>query len=137
MTTVDEIARVTTALAVPRWPWLSLRIVTVLATLSAVAQAAMAGGVVAGRTPSAVGTLLLVLGTPALVAALVVAWRHGAGPAWLLVAGLFLLAATAAQLDLGSSRPPTFHAPLGTTLIVAQGMLMVWAWQRPVAARRP
>jgi hypothetical protein len=140
MTTVDEIARVATPLSAGRWPWLVLRVVTVLTTLSAFTQAVLAGGVVAGRIEAlplhSTNGLMLALGTLALLVALVLAWRPGGGPAWTLLAGLLMVAATVVQLGLGFSRSLAVHVPLGTTIIIAQVMLLVWVWQRPLPGWR-
>jgi hypothetical protein len=140
MTTVDEIARLATTFSGRRWPWLVLRVVTVLTTLSAFTQAVLAGGVVAGRIEAlplhSTNGLLLALGTLVLLVALVLAWRPGGGPAWTLLAGLLLTFATVVQLGLGFSRALAVHVPLGTTVIIAQVMLLVWVWQRPLPGWR-
>ena len=136
MTTVDEISRVTTLSSGRRWPWWLLRVVTVLTTLSAFSQAVLAGGVVAGRIEMlplhSNNGLLLTAGTLALLVALVLAWRPGGGPAWVLLVGLAMTSATVVQLGLGFSRSLAVHVPLGTTVIIAQVMLLVWVWQRPL-----
>ena len=136
MAIVDEITRVTTSSVGRRWPWSLLRVLTVLTTLSAFTQAVLAGGVVAGRIESlplhSTNGLMLVVGTLALLVALALAWRPGGGPAWLPLAGLLLSFATVVQLGLGFARSLAIHVPLGTTLIIAQGMLLVWVWRRPV-----
>lgn len=136
MTTVDEIALVATPFSARRWPWLFLRVVTVLTTLSAFTQAVLAGGVVAGRIEAlplhSANGLMLALGTLILFAALVLAWRPGGGPAWTLLAGLMMVGATVVQLGLGFSRTLAVHVPLGTTIIIAQVMLLVWVWRRPL-----
>ena len=139
MSTVDEIASVTTAYVSStgrRWPWLLLRVVTALATLSAFTQALLAGGVVAGRIEAlplhSANGLLLAVGNVALLVALVLAWRPGGGPVWIPFAGVLLAFATAVQLGLGFSPSLTVHVPLGTTVIIAALMLLVWAWQRPL-----
>ena len=136
MTTVDEIARVATSYSGRRWPWQLLRVVTALATLNAFSQAVLAGGVVVGRIEamplhSAQG-LLLALGTLVLLVALVLVWRLGGGPAWTLFAGLLLSFATLIQLDVGFSQTLAVHVPLATTVIIAQVMLLVCVWQRPL-----
>jgi hypothetical protein len=140
MTTVDEIARLATTFSGRRWPWWVLRVVTVLTTLSAFTQAVLAGGVVAGRIEAlplhSTNGLLLALGTLVLLVALVLAWRPGGGPAWTLLAGLLLTFATVVQLGLGFSRALAVHVPLGTTVIIAQVMLLVWVWQRPLPGWR-
>ena len=136
MTTVDEITRVATASSVRRWPWQLLRVVTALTTLSAFTQAVLAGGVVAGRIEMlplhSNNGLLLTAGTLALLVALVLAWRPGGGPAWVLLVGLAMTSATVVQLGLGFSRSLAVHVPLGTTVIIAQVMLLVWVWHRPL-----
>jgi heme A synthase len=40
------------------------------------------------------------------------------------------------QLGLGFSRSLAIHVPLGTTVIIAVFLLLVWAWQRPLPDRR-
>jgi hypothetical protein len=136
MTTVDEIALVARPFTSRRWPWLLLRAVTVLTTLSAFTQAVLAGGVVAGRIEAlplhSTNGIMLGLGTLALLVALVLAWRPGGGPAWTPLAGLLMVAATVVQLGLGFSRTLAVHVPLGTTIILAQVMLLVWVWRRPL-----
>jgi hypothetical protein len=136
MTTVDEITRVATTSNGRRWPWQLLRVVTALTTLSAFTQAVLAGGVVAGRIEMlplhSNNGLLLTAGTLALLVALVLAWRPGGGPAWVLLVGLAMTSATVVQLGLGFSRSLAVHVPLGTTVIIAQVMLLVWVWQRPL-----
>ena len=136
MTTVDEITRVAALSTSRRWPWSLLRVVTVLTTLSAFSQAVLAGGVVAGRIEMlplhSTNGLLLTAGTLALLVALVLAWRPGGGPAWVLLVGLVMTSATVVQLGLGFSRSLAVHVPLGTTVIIAQVMLLVWVWQRPL-----
>ena len=140
MATIAEISSVATPSVGRRWPWWLLRVVTVLATLSAFTQAVLAGGVVAGRIEAlplhSANGLLLALGTLVLLVALVLAWRPGGGPAWTLVAGLLLAFATVVQLGLGFSRSLAVHVPLGTTVILAVVMLLVWVWQRPLPERR-
>ncbi len=107
-----------------------------LTTLSAFTQAVLAGGVVAGRIEMlplhSNNGLLLTAGTLALLVALVLAWRPGGGPAWVLLVGLAMTSATVVQLGLGFSRSLAVHVPLGTTVIIAQVMLLVWVWQRPL-----
>ena len=136
MTTVDEITRVAALSTSRRWPWSLLRVVTVLTTLSAFSQAVLAGGLVAGRIEMlplhSTNGLLLTAGTLALLVALVLAWRPGGGPAWVLLVGLAMTSATVVQLGLGFSRSLAVHVPLGTTVIIAQVMLLVWVWQRPL-----
>ena len=136
MTTVDEITRVATTSHGRRWPWQLLRVVTALTTLSAFTQAVLAGGVVAGRIEMlplhSNNGLLLTAGTLALLVALVLAWRPGGGPAWLLLVGLAMTSATVVQLGLGFARSLAVHVPLGTTVIIAQVMLLVWVWHRPL-----
>ena len=139
MTTVDQIASLpATSTTGSRWPWQTLRAVTALTTLSAFTQAVLAGGVVSGRIEMlplhSTNGLLLVLSTLVLLVALVVAWRPGRGPAWMLLAGALLTFATAVQLGLGFSRSLAIHVPLGTTVIIAQVMLLVWVWHRPLPA---
>ena len=140
MTTVDEIALVATPFSARRWPWLVLRVVTVLTTLSAFTQAVLAGGVVAGRIEAlplhSTNGLMLALGTLVLLVALVLAWRPGGGPVWTLLAGLLMVAATVVQLGLGFSRSLAVHVPLGTTIIIAQVMRLVGVWQRPLPGWR-
>jgi putative Ca2+/H+ antiporter (TMEM165/GDT1 family) len=80
--------------------------------------------------------LLLALGNVVLLVALVLAWRPGGGPAWTVFAGLLLAFATMVQLGLGFSRSLAIHVPLGTTVIIAVFLLLVWAWQRPLPDRR-
>jgi len=139
-TTVSTTAEYAPARTGRRWPWSVLRVVTVLTTLSAFTQAVLAGGVVAGRIEAlplhSTNGLLLVVGTLALLVALVLAWRPGGGPAWTPLAGLLLTAATVVQLGLGFSRSLAVHVPLGTTVIIAQVMLLVWVWHRPFPAQR-
>ena len=140
MTTVDQILPVAPSSSGQRWPWWLLRVVTVLATLSAFTQAVLAGGVVAGRIEAlplhSANGLLLALGNVVLLVALVLAWRPGGGPAWTVFAGLLLAFATMVQLGLGFSRSLAIHVPLGTTVIIAVFLLLVWAWQRPLPDRR-
>ena len=140
MTTVDQILPVAPPSSGQRWPWWLLRVVTALATLSAFTQAVLAGGVVAGRIEAlplhSANGLLLALGNVVLLIALVLAWRPGGGPAWTVFAGLLLAFATMVQLGLGFSRSLAIHVPLGTTVIIAVFMLLVWAWQRPLPDRR-
>lgn len=138
MTTVDQISRVATSSINRRWPWVLLRAVTVLATLTAFTQAVLVGGVVAGRVDAlslhSTNGLMLVAGTLALMVALVLAWRPGGGPPWTPLAGLLLSFATAVQLGFGFSRSLGIHVPLATTVIIAQVMVLVWVWQRPLPA---
>jgi putative Ca2+/H+ antiporter (TMEM165/GDT1 family) len=140
MTTVDQILPVAPSSSGQRWPWWLLRVVTALATLSAFTQAVLAGGVVAGRMEAlplhSANGLLLALGNVVLLVALVLAWRPGGGPAWTVFAGLLLAFATMVQLGLGFSRSLAIHVPLGTTVIIAVFLLLVWAWQRPLPDRR-
>ena len=141
MSTIDEIASVATSYGVVRrWPWQLLRVVTALATLSALTEAVLAGGVVAGRVEAlplhSANGLLLALGNVALLVALVLVWRPGGAPAWTLIAGLLLAFATLVQLGLGFSPSLAVHVPLGTTMIIAVFLLLVWAWQRPLPEER-
>ena len=140
MTTVDQIALVATPLSGRRWPWLFLRVVTVLTTLSAFTQAVLAGGVVAGRIEAlplhSTNGLMLAAGTLVLLVALVLAWRPGGAPALTLLAGLLMIIATLVQLGLGFAHSLAVHVPLGTTIIIAQVMLLVWVWRRPLPGWR-
>jgi hypothetical protein len=140
MTTVDEIAVVATSSTGARWPWQLLRAVTILTTLSAFTQAVLAGGVVSGRIEAlplhSTNGLLLTVGTLVLLVALVLTWRPGGGSGWLLLAGLVLFCATVVQLGLGFSRTLAIHVPLGTSVIIAQVMLLVWVWRRPLPGWR-
>ena len=140
MTTVDEIAVVARPFSGRRWPWLFLRVVTVFTTLGAFTQAVLAGGVISGRIEAlplhSTNGFLLALGTLVLLAALVLAWRPGGAPAWTLLAGLLMVVATVVQLGLGFSRTLAVHVPLGTTIIIAQVMLLVWVWRRPLPTAR-
>jgi hypothetical protein len=139
-TTVSTTAETAPVRIGRRWPWSVLRVVTVLTTLSAFTQAVLAGGVVAGRIEAlplhSTNGLLLGVGTLALLLALVLAWRPGGGPVWTPLAGLLLTVATVVQLGLGFSRSLAVHVPLGTTVIIAQVMLLVWVWHRPLPAQR-
>ncbi len=112
-----------------------LRVVTVLTTLSAFTQAVLAGGLVAGRIdalpPHSNNGLILGGATLLLGCVLILVWRPGRGPWWVLLAAAALSFATVVQTGVGFARILAVHVPLGVAVIVAQVLLLAWAWRRP------
>ena len=58
-------------------------------------------------------------------------WRPGRGPVWPALISLLYFVVLALQTFLGYQRLLAYHVPLGTALIAAAILLLVWVW-RPV-----
>jgi heme A synthase len=102
------------------------------------AQAFFAGSFLAGHfdmlAVHRLNSTVTVAATALMVVTAVLLWRPGRGPLWPAIVSLLFFATLALQTFLGYRRVLAVHIPLGTTLIAALLLLVVWVW-RPV--RRP
>jgi heme A synthase len=125
----------TISLVLNRW---LLRVSVTAVALLTFAQAVLAGSFLAGhydtlalhRTNSTVA----VAATALMLVTAVLHWRPGRGPFWPVLISLLYFAVIALQTFLGYRRLLAYHVPLGTALIAAAILLLVWVW-RPI--RRP
>jgi hypothetical protein len=115
------------------WPrWLFRGVITAQ-TVLAFAQAALAGGFLAGNYDFLAlhrenATFTGITGILVLLCA-VLQWRPGGGPAWPIFVSAGLFAAEAAQIMLGFSRVLAVHVPLGVAITAAIVVLLIWAWR--------
>ena len=129
----------------PRKTLQVLRVVTVLHTLSMLAQPVLAGvylggdvdGIAMHRFNAMVVTGLDVI---QLVCAIVFTWK-GRGRFWPVWASLAVALAVEVQVGVGFERIMAVHVPLGVSIIVTQVLVTVWLF-RPSAGtarmrRRP
>ncbi len=118
--------------------WL-FRVAVTLAALLTFAQALFAGSFLAGHFDMLAvhkNNSNIVGGAAAfMIIAAVLQWRPGRGPFWPVWVSLLFLAALTLQTFFGYGRALSVHVPLGTALIAAILLLLVWVW-RPMP-RRP
>jgi hypothetical protein len=120
---------------VPAWPRWLFRAAITCETVLAFAQAALAGGFLAGhydflRLHNENGTWTGIAGL-LLIGCAVVQWRPGRGPSWPIFASCALFVAEAGQIFLGYARILAVHVPLGVAITVVVVGLLVWAWREP------
>jgi hypothetical protein len=115
------------------WPRLLFRAAITCETVLVFAQAALAGGFLAGHydfldlhkaNATITGITMLVV-----TASAVVQWRPGGGPAWPIFVSIGLFAAEAGQIILGYGRILAVHIPLGVGISAAIVVLAIWAWR--------
>ncbi len=103
------------------------------AALSMFAQAALAGGLLAGhfdmlalhRDNSTVSVLIVT----AMTVAGVLLHRPGRGPSWPMWVSLVCLVVSVGQALLGYTRMLSLHVPFGVLITAALLLLLVWAWR--------
>ncbi|WP_181697234.1 hypothetical protein [Nocardia sp. GTS18] len=123
----------TAAIAHPRWPVAVFRATVTVAAALVFAQAALAGGFLAGhfealamhsRNGGLVGVVFLVQ-----VVASVLLWRKGSGPAWPVRTAVIQLLIAAALIPLGEERVLAVHIPLAVALSIGTALQVSWAWR--------
>jgi hypothetical protein len=122
---------------------MTLRVLAVLHTLSAITQPLLAGIYLDGEVDALAvhelnATVVSGLGVLQLVAAIVYVWA-GRGRAWPLYASLGLVLAEQVQVGLGYDSVVAVHVPLGVSIIAMQILLTVWLFRASArhARRRP
>lgn len=103
------------------------------AAISMFAQAALAGGLLAGhfdmlalhRDNSTVSVLIVT----AMTVAGVLLYRPGRGPSWPMWISLVCLVVSVGQALLGYTRTLSLHVPFGVLITAALLLLLVWAWR--------
>ncbi|MCA2207560.1 hypothetical protein [Nocardia rosealba] len=117
----------------PRWPLPVFRATVTVAAALVFAQAALAGGFLAGhfealamhsRNGGLVGVVFLVQ-----VVASVLLWRKGSGPAWPVRTAVIQLLIAAALIPLGEERVLAVHIPLAVALSIGTALQVSWAWR--------
>ncbi|MFC0112491.1 hypothetical protein [Kibdelosporangium aridum] len=115
------------------WPLWLFRVMVTFAALSMFAQAALAGGLLAGhfdmlalhRDNSTVSVLIVT----AMTVAGVLLHRPGRGPSWPMWVSLVCLVVSVGQALLGYTRMLSLHVPFGVLITAALLLLLVWAWR--------
>ncbi|MGY1874912.1 hypothetical protein [Nocardia gipuzkoensis] len=122
-----------TATVIARWPLPLFRATATTAAVLVFAQAALAGGFLAGHFEALAmhsrngGLLALVfLGQPVCA---VLLWRRGGGPAWPARTAVLQLAIAASLIPLGEERVLAVHIPLAVGLSIGTALLVSWAWR--------
>lgn len=126
---------------VRRWPHLLFRVTVTAVTLLGFAEAVFAGSFMNGHYGMLVAHQVFAMALTSLtivlvVVAVLVRWK-GAGPLWLSVAAVVLLAAIVAQVMLGLAHQLGGHVPLGVLIIGGMFVLSNWAWRTPLPAVAP
>lgn len=118
---------------VPRWPLPLFRATVTMAAVLVFAQAALAGGFLAGHFEALAmhsrngGLVALVFGVQLGCAVLL--WRKGGGPAWPALAAVIQLSIAGALIPLGAERVLAVHIPLAVALTIGTALLVSWAWR--------
>ncbi|MBF8193738.1 hypothetical protein ITP53_50290 [Nonomuraea sp. K274] len=110
----------------------AFKAVTVLNTLSVLAQAVTAGQLMSGGDASLHGLgagAVHGLGLVQLIAA-VLLWRPGRGAGWPVPVSLAVLLLGFVQSMLGGSGAMAAHVPVGMTLFGLSVWLLAWSWRR-------
>jgi hypothetical protein len=112
--------------------------VTLVATLT-FAQAVLAGSFLAGHydmlSAHRDNSTVTVAATALMLVTAVLHWRPGRGPLWPVLVSLLYLAILALQTFMGYRRLLAYHIPLGTALVGAALLLLIWVW-RPTRTHR-
>lgn len=122
-----------TAAVVARWPLPLFRATVTTAAVLVFAQAALAGGFLAGHFEALAmhsrngGLVALVFLVQLLCAVLL--WRKGGGPAWPTRSAVLQLLIAAALIPLGEERVLAVHIPLAVGLSIGTALLVSWAWR--------
>ncbi|GAA4978886.1 hypothetical protein GCM10023205_54010 [Yinghuangia aomiensis] len=116
-----------------RWCRLTLRAAVTVHAALALWQTVLAGRFLSGNYDALdlhAANAMAIAGTGLvqLVTAILL-WRPGRGPWWPMTASLALVAAEVGEMRLGYARALAIHIPLGTTIVAAVLMLMVWSWK--------
>ncbi|ONM49857.1 hypothetical protein [Nocardia donostiensis] len=122
-----------TAAVVARWPLPLFRATATAAAVLVFAQAALAGGFLAGHFEALAmhsrnGGLVALVFFGQLVCA-VLLWRKGGGPTWPARTAVLQLAIAAALIPLGEERVLAVHIPLAVGLSISTALLVSWAWR--------
>ncbi|PRY01028.1 hypothetical protein [Allonocardiopsis opalescens] len=118
---------------------LVLRVSTLLTTLALLAQAVTAGLLLSspdGRVLHSAIAYAVVLAAVVQLAAAVLFWRPGGGPAGFIANAAGLAAFTAVQIALGVAGLSQLHVPVGVLMFAASTLLLVRTWSRPAGAAR-
>jgi hypothetical protein len=117
------------------WPRWLFRVAITVETVFVIAQAALAGGFLAGHydllamhkeNATITGIAELVVTVTA-----VLLWKPGGGPWWPIAVSLGLFALEAVQIIMGYARVLAVHVPLGVLISAGIVMLLTWAWRAP------
>jgi hypothetical protein len=125
----------------PRRTLQVLRVLAVLASLSAIGQPVLAGSYLGGEVDAIAihelnAHIFTGLGVFQMVAAIVFVWG-GRGRTWPLYGSLGLVLAVQVQVFAGFEGPVALHIPLGVSIISMQILLTVWLFRAGAAALRP
>jgi hypothetical protein len=117
------------------WPRWLFRVVITCETVLGFAQAALAGGFLAGHYDFLAlhkqnATTIGITGILVILCA-VLQWRPGRGPAWPIFVSCGLFAAEVGEIFVGYGRVLTIHVPLGVAIVTAIVLLLIWAWRSP------
>lgn len=117
----------------PGWIIRTLRILTALAALAAVAQPITAGLFVTGNVNMLIAHVMfaatLAFVNLLLVVACVLLWRPCRGSARAIVRPVILLVLVIGQAVLGTTRALEIHFPLAFVIIGLTMALVSWAWR--------
>ncbi|MEJ3655202.1 hypothetical protein WEH80_19735 [Actinomycetes bacterium KLBMP 9759] len=112
----------------------TLRIVVTIGALGVLAQALLAGQILAGTAGAdaahGLGGLVVVLISLAQLVIAVIAWRRGSVPARAAAISTGLFVAIVVQLFVGGSGLLAVHIPLGVLLFGGYASMLASVWQR-------
>ncbi|MCP2339862.1 hypothetical protein [Actinomadura rupiterrae] len=121
-----------------RWPVILFRVAAVLQALLVLLQAVLAGRFLSGgygalsmHSANAMFTATVGLLT---IAAAVLVWRPGGGPAKLIGPSVAMVVLETVQITLGFGRVLALHVPLGTALLVGAATLVRLGMGLPTSA---
>ncbi|MET9214749.1 MULTISPECIES: hypothetical protein [unclassified Nocardia] len=122
-----------TAAVVARWPLPLFRATVTTAAVLVFAQAALAGGFLAGHFEALAlhsrnGGIVALVFLGQLGCAILL-WRKGGGPAWPARTAVLQLSIAAALIPLGEERVLAVHIPLAVGLAIGTALLVSWAWR--------
>ncbi|MFE6922399.1 hypothetical protein ACFVAV_15255 [Nocardia sp. NPDC057663] len=123
----------TTAETARAWPLALFRTTATGAAVLVFAQAALAGGFLAGHFEALAlhsrnGGLVAMVLLLQLISA-VSLWRLGGGPAWPARTAVVQVLIGAALIPLGEQRVLALHIPLAVGLAIGTALLVSWAWR--------
>lgn len=123
----------TTAGTARVWPLALFRTTATVAAVLVFAQAALAGGFLAGHFEALAlhsrnGGLVATVLSLQLISA-VLWWRVGDGPAWPARTAVVQVLIGAALIPLGEERVLAVHIPLAVGLAIGTALLVSWAWR--------
>jgi hypothetical protein len=110
-----------------------MRSVVTLHAIAVFAQPLLAGQILAGdfdivAIHGGVANLITLLALGQIVAAILL-WRPGRGPVWPIWASVGLLLAEVLQEGFGYAGLRAAHVPLGTAVVAAMALFLVWVWR--------